>query len=475
MNYKCKNLDCNFTDDRIDKMIEHTFAIHAHSYGKLSCFHFDCKKQFKQFVSFRSHVIKKHQLKETDSYHLKCTFSNCSQIMSSIESLYSHTYEHLKKNEQTVCFYKDCNYKATKYSSFKTHLSERHKIKQIEFLKDELVLPDHDDSFVDDYDDDQDARFENQTTQSAQSVDLNLSYKLMKNLADLTKLYMMIYLKLKDKYLVAEYKCDEIFEDFNQLIRINNNNINDLIAHTNNLYNNNHEQTLKTIQTHLDNTLFEEVHAKMRLDSSKSKWLAETNVFVEPKEITIDDENKFMYIPILSTIKSLFQNHEIASRYFESNKQKSKNMSSIKCFNDSKYFKENELFQNNINYLQLIVYNDGFDSNNPLGDYRNSDKVNGTYFKIGNFDECYLSLSYFVQLAILADVKSVKKFGYETIFKPLLDDLQLLENEGIIINFENVTYNLKGTISFFPADNLASNGVGGFVESFNCGLSNLNI
>lgn len=100
--------------------------------------------------------------------------------------------------------------------------------------------------------------------------------------------------------------------------------------------------------------------------------------------------------------------------------------------------------------LQLIVYNDGFDSNNPLGDYRNSDKVNGTYFKIGNFDECYLSLSYFVQLAILADVKSVKKFGYETIFKP----------------------NLKGTISFFPADNLASNGVGGFVESFNCGLSN---
>lgn len=74
------------------------------------------------------------------------------------------------------------------------------------------LFTDHDDSFVDDYDDDQDARFENQTTQSAQSVDL----------------------KLKDKYLVAEYKCDEIFEDFNQLIRINNNNINDLIAHTNN-------------------------------------------------------------------------------------------------------------------------------------------------------------------------------------------------------------------------------------------------
>ena len=52
------------------------------------------------------------------------------------------------------------------------------------------------------------------------------------NYLNFEKFYMMLYLKLKDKYLIAKYKCDEIFEDIDSIVKINNNNIIDLINHS---------------------------------------------------------------------------------------------------------------------------------------------------------------------------------------------------------------------------------------------------
>ncbi len=74
------------------------------------------------------------------------------------------------------------------------------------------------------------------------------------------------------------------------------------------------------------------------------------------------------------------------------------------------------------------------------------------------------------QLAILAKRKDVKEFGLGTFFKPILDDLKILETSGIDIDHVGKKLKLYGTISYFVADNLAANGVSGMVESFsaNC-------
>jgi hypothetical protein len=53
----------------------------------------------------------------------------------------------------------------------------------------------------------------------------------------------------------------------------------------------------------------------------------------------------------------------------------------------------------------------------------------------------------------------------------LLDDLKILENEGINVVYKARTINLKGTISYIAQDNLASNGIGGFIESFGSNVS----
>jgi hypothetical protein len=147
-------------------------------------------------------------------------------------------------------------------------------------------------------------------------------------------------------------------------------------------------------------------------------------------------------------------------------------MGKIKSYNDSISFSKNELFKNEPDSIQIVLYDDSFDANNALGDQRKKDKPNGTYFRIGNFANAYQSLNHFTRVSILSYVDQIKEFGYAKIYEPLLADIKLLEINGIKIKYKEQEITLKATISFFPADNLAANSIGGFVSSFNYNLGN---
>ena len=56
------------------------------------------------------------------------------------------------------------------------------------------------------------------------------------------------------------------------------------------------------------------------------------------------------------------------------------------------------------------------------------------------------------------------------IMKPLIDDLKTLETEGVDVSYNGDNFKLKGTITYFCSDNLAGNGVGGYIESFGCNI-----
>lgn len=69
-----------------------------------------------------------------------------------------------------------------------------------------------------------------------------------------------------------------------------------------------------------------------------------------------------------------------------------------------------------------------------------------------------------VYLATLFDTQDLKTYGFEEILKPLIDDLKILETKGIQLPFIDET--LFGSIIQITGDNLALNGLLGFVESF---------
>lgn len=61
--------------------------------------------------------------------------------------------------------------------------------------------------------------------------------------------------------------------------------------------------------------------------------------------------------------------------------------------------------------------------------------------------------------------QDVKTFGYDQMVKPLLKDLQLLQNQGIYI--DRLGTSVKGAVVYVSSDNLGAHSFAGFQESFN--------
>lgn len=70
-----------------------------------------------------------------------------------------------------------------------------------------------------------------------------------------------------------------------------------------------------------------------------------------------------------------------------------------------------------------------------------------------------------VHLAALFYSEDLKTYGFASIFKPLIDDLNILETEGIQLPF--IDEPLFGSVMQVTGDHhLALNSLSGFVESF---------
>lgn len=191
----------------------------------------------------------------------------------------------------------------------------------------------------------------------------------------------------------------------------------------------------------------------MRKDSCKHEWLEKTGYFVHPIEIELRPNTTYMITPLLDTLRALFKHPQIKQLYFEGNSPNTRN--TINSFKDDENFKNNQLYKHDPSSMQIVLFNDGYETNNPLGDNRKEDKVNTTYFKLGNIHASYQSVDYFTQTLMICDSRLVKEFGYNKLLEPIIHEIKLLETEGIVINYNNREIVLKRTNFIFPSRQLS--------------------
>lgn len=68
-----------------------------------------------------------------------------------------------------------------------------------------------------------------------------------------------------------------------------------------------------------------------------------------------------------------------------------------------------------------------------------------------------------MQLVLLCREQDFKYFGVNKVFAPLIEDLKILEQRGVVTSDGIV---LKGSLVFTAGDNLGSHSIGGFLENF---------
>lgn len=128
-------------------------------------------------------------------------------------------------------------------------------------------------------------------------------------------------------------------------------------------------------------------------------------------------------------------------------------------------FHKNTFF-NSSEELQIILYQDTFNVCNPLGQYKNSKKLVGVYISIGNIPSYDRSSIDNIQLVLLCQEKDLKFFGFSKMLEILMNDIQILEEKGIEIDFKEASLCMKGSIFAVTGDNLGSHQIACLNEKF---------
>jgi len=137
-------------------------------------------------------------------------------------------------------------------------------------------------------------------------------------------------------------------------------------------------------------------------------------------------------------------------------------------FSDGDLYQQDPFFQTNPNALWVNLYTDEFEVCNPIGAKKGKHKLMAVYYVIGNMHAKYRSQLRFTHLALLVKYKYVKNSAYDfsSILKPLIQDLQVLQTEGILIKR---SHTIRGKLVSISAENLSAHAVAGFQQCFNSG------
>ncbi len=192
----------------------------------------------------------------------------------------------------------------------------------------------------------------------------------------------------------------------------------------------------------------------------------------DPIEIIMGHNDKgkpetMQYVPILQSLKNLLSHEDVLAQVFRGHKSPD---NLLKDFCDGSLFASNQLFSQDRTALQVLLYVDEFTVSNPLGYRVAKYKITAIYFLLGNLEPKFRSKVDLIQLAALARSMLVKKYGLLSLFEPVINDLRVLETEGIEVRIQGRTLFFRGTCSMCAADNLGAHIIGKFPENFSTSL-----
>ena len=126
-------------------------------------------------------------------------------------------------------------------------------------------------------------------------------------------------------------------------------------------------------------------------------------------------------------------------------------------------FSNHEIFSSDAQAPQIILYYDDCDLCNSAGSCVTKHKIAFFYFTLGNFRHEVHSKVDAIFLLAVVKTSHVKKYGFDEVLKPFLNDLKKLE-DGYFFTVNNRSIPITGAVSVFCGDTPASNLAGGFKE-----------
>ena len=211
------------------------------------------------------------------------------------------------------------------------------------------------------------------------------------------------------------------------------------------------------------------------------KFLKDSNKYVQPVSIPLGVEyvqttnpitgevqqkpiqKTFQYVPIRCVLKLVLESPGVLETIFEHHHRQTEN-GLLVDFQDGEYCKHHNFFSHHT--IRILLYIDDVEVTNPLGGKAGTHKLGFIYYTIKSLPSKFLSS--LNQCFLLGVYKSVdaKHYGLETIIRQIVDDLKVLEVDGVDVNTSVYSGKLRAALAQVVGDNLGVYGVLGFTESF---------
>ncbi len=466
--YQCEV--CQFRTESLKSYTEH-FKVHRNLPNfSYPCGVANCGRRFLRYSSLKSHTHRDHAAQRRYLHQLKykelkenvtCEVNNCGRDFKDLKHFLAHLRAHIEAGTEIECPVRDCDRKYSVKGSFTSHLSRCHQNWPKDFVGNATAdeenfdenlpqLADHSDLLDDDSEEEQEP--------------LYVEDNFLDNLA-------LFYLKFQAKYILPSSTIQAIIEEYQSIHEIeqtsNFQRIRGKLVEFGL-----HDDEIEIIQTELlSHNLLKvctnEISGPLRTEVTRKTFYKKNFSFVEPDEIYLGKNSNntkcyLQYVPICESLKSLFSQTVVREQH-TALLQEAHVDHVFHDVTDGKAFKENDLFKDATNSINILLYQDAFEIVNPLGSAKTKHKILGVYFTLGNFFPYNRSNIDHMQLVLLCKDKDFQEFGQQKVFAQLISDLKTLEQEGISVGLDS---NLRGTVGAIIGDNLGSHCIGGFTENF---------
>nr|XP_032833101.1 uncharacterized protein LOC116955880 [Petromyzon marinus] len=428
--------DCGSSHISRSKLLKHFRLVHG-QYGHrhaYPCAYSYCPCTFKTWNALRSHLCRSHGSEQqpqkqnsSESTKINCHVCGVTDIPS-VNDYILHINKHLRSHETVSCMFKDCSFKSNVYSTFKSHKRQKHCQCSLTDFKEGIVKTQE----VRGLSDDTFSNEEINTSTLEEDSSCIDTGEVPENLPKLVELkFASLLLKPENHYHVPGTAVDELLEDLHYLLSDASFPLSyRIIVDTLQKHRiDNDEFLVKDLVTSLStaNPLLTAIKHGGPLASAfkRKEYYSENFKVVHSVEYVLEAKGNIIvqYVPILESLQNLLGQNDLLDKVVESHssQQLRRDVHQYRSIQDGQFFKANNFFSDELR-IYVCLYVDDFEICNPLGTSRKKHKICAIYWILGNVPSMF-------QSTLSSKTEDVITYGFEKILRPLLQDLQTLEQQ----------------------------------------------
>ena len=366
----------------------------------------------------------------------KC--SMCFFASNNFEKYKNHIVRIHKNDANFIvhCNIENCNFTARKWSTFKSHVSRKHRD----------IPGSGEEENIEDYDD-------------VDEVNFN-------SLERETHLEAKYALALQAQHGLSISAVNAVLDSTSDILDGKMTVFKDIIRERLN------ENGVET--SFLDDIMEPNLFSALKTNNARIKYYADNLSLIKPVEVVLEHKivtirgrhsikNELGYcIPFEKSLTRFLEMPEVW--HYINNPVGNSGQDMMEDIQDGNYIHSHPLFSRNPKALKIIMNCDDIEIVNPIGKNVKKHKLCMFYYTLGNVPAKHRSRLTAIQLLAVAKTKHIKQCGPLALLSDFIDVVNRLNNGGIQCNINGSMERVEGTLVMAPNDTLASQWLGGFKE-----------